>query len=138
MNVNDLPERLARRVVVSNAGCWEWQGETNRSGHGRISWKGTRRSIYRVTYELAGGVVPDGYEMDHLCRNPRCCNPQHVEPVTHAENMRRGRQAFVLGGQCHSGRHVLTEHNVYVNPSDGQRRCKDCRVERRARARAAA
>jgi hypothetical protein len=129
--------RMRDRVVVTDPGCWEWQGETNQVGHGRVFWDGRRRSVYRVTYELSGGVIPDGYELDHLCRNPRCCNPEHVEPVTHAENMRRGVQALRDGATCHAGRHLVTSTSVYVNPSDGRRRCRPCRNERRQAARAA-
>lgn len=124
MQVLELPERLSSRVVVSGTGCWEWQGRRGHMGHGFVNWKGKSTPVYRVTYELLVGPA-DAQDMDHLCRNPPCCNPAHLEPVSHAENMRRGVQSFDVRTHCLSGRHELTPENVYTR-SDGRQQCRLC------------
>lgn len=83
-------ERLMRRVRRSD-GCWEWQGNLGIGGrYGSIKDEGRDRPVHRVAYEALVGVVPDGMELDHLCRNTRCVRPDHLEPVSHRENVRRG------------------------------------------------
>lgn len=71
--------------------CWLWTGHLGSGGYGAAYVRGVRtnRGAHRVAYELAVGPVPDGLEIDHLCFTRRCCNPAHLEPVTHAENVRR-------------------------------------------------
>lgn len=86
----------SRYIPEPNSGCWLWLGELNSAGYGRISQgsnhNGTRvRSLaHRVSYELAKGPIPEGLELDHLCRVRCCVNPGHLEPVTRSENNRRG------------------------------------------------
>lgn len=69
--------------------CWIWQ-LTGSEGYGTTKVNGVSRAAHRVYYERDVGPIPDGLEIDHLCRVRRCCNPEHLEPVTHAENVRRG------------------------------------------------
>ena len=69
--------------------CWRWTGTRDRSGYGQMKYQGRRPGAHRVSYELFVGPVPEGLELDHLCRSPECVRPDHLEPVTHAENMRR-------------------------------------------------
>lgn len=68
--------------------CWIWKGRACR-GQGYASAKHRRAHV--IYYELRFGPVPPGLELDHLCEQKRCVNPDHLEPVTHAENVRRGR-----------------------------------------------
>lgn len=87
-----LQERL-ERYVERTEGCWFWIGSRDRLGYGRLHHDGRPRLAHRLFFELTNGPVPDGLELDHLCRVPSCVRPDHLEPVTHAENLRRGRVA---------------------------------------------
>lgn len=69
-------------------GCWEWNGSVHKVGYGTINME----YAHRVIYEREVGPIPDGYDIDHLCRNKLCVNPAHLEPVPHAVNVRRGAQ----------------------------------------------
>jgi hypothetical protein len=86
-----LPERFAALVEWTPA-CWLWKGHTS-GGYGYIrafgKYHGWLRA-HRVSYMLHVGPIPDGLVLDHLCRNTRCVNPDHLEPVTIGENVLRG------------------------------------------------
>jgi hypothetical protein len=137
-----VPDRVMSKVAVAETGCWEWTA-AKVAGYGRVRWNGRSALAYRVIYELTVGPVPAGLELDHLCRNRACCNPDHLEPVTHAENVRRaGGFAAAIAAQlakthCPHG-HELTPENTYVPPlsSRPQRQCRTCRREGKRRRRA--
>lgn len=97
--------------------CWIWKGHTHK-GYARFNG----RQAHRVLFEAFIGPIPDGLELDHLCRNPLCVNPHHVEPVTRAENMRRRSEAQT---HCKRG-HEFTEANTYLR--GGRRTCRRCQV----------
>lgn len=109
--------------------CHLWEG--GRSGE--YGWV-DREYAHRVAYIEANGPIPDGLEIDHLCRVTLCVNPSHLEAVTHAENVRRG---LAVRTACPQG-HDYTEANTYRNPK-GHRLCRTCnRDKQTARRRAAA
>ncbi len=93
--------------------------------------EGTNRLVnaHRFAYELLVGLIPVGLQIDHLCRNPSCCNPTHMEPVLPTENLRRGFSPSALNARkthCKHG-HEFTEENTYIRPStSGWRVCKEC------------
>ncbi|HEY7824270.1 MAG TPA: HNH endonuclease signature motif containing protein [Acidimicrobiia bacterium] len=79
--------------VDASGDCWEWIGATAGNGYGKINVKGRDHYpefAHRVGWELLVGPIPDGLVIDHLCRNTLCVNPDHLEPVTHKVNVRRG------------------------------------------------
>ncbi len=76
--------------IIAESGCWEWQRGKTTDGYGQTTVDGKVRPAHRVIYERFKGSIPAGLFLDHLCRNPSCVNPDHLEPVTNAENIRRG------------------------------------------------
>lgn len=105
--------------------CWVWEG-TMRGGYGRL-YDGTRQAAaHRFAYELLIGTIPEGLVLDHLCRNPPCVNPAHLEPVTSAENIARGIPKYSKVTHCPKG-HEYTDENVYRPPgSPNRRHCRAC------------
>jgi hypothetical protein len=75
--------------VDTSGDCWEWQGAITTAGYGQMRFDGRLSHAHQVAFQIHGGVVPEGMELDHLCANRRCVNPAHLEPVTHGENIRR-------------------------------------------------
>lgn len=70
----------------SESGCWEWIGTLSSEGYGRFE----KDLAHRVSYRRSVGPIPEGLQLDHLCRNRRCVNPEHLEPVTGRINTLRG------------------------------------------------
>ena len=133
-------ERVLVRCKSDANGCWVFTGAKSR-GYGvvRISRAAGNKVTHRVVYETLVGDVPEGLDLDHLCRNRACCNPSHLEPVTRSENLRRSPlvgKRRVVKTHCPQG-HPYDESNTYVTPSGG-RMCRTCtsRPNRRRRAEA--
>lgn len=125
-SAEDFWKRVDRREPDE---CWEWKLHRGRHGYGRGSIEGRQALAHRIAYELAIGPIPEGLVLDHLCRNPPCCNPAHLEPVTSAENTRRGDHTNCGAWQrekthCVQG-HAYDEANTYRRPN-GTRMCREC------------
>ncbi len=128
--------------VNADGDCWLWLGSLNVAGYGRFDASGRRTGVHRYAYEALVGPIPPGLDIDHLCRVRNCVNPDHLEPVTPAENTRRARR--VLRSRSCPNQHPYTEATIkwYL----GKRICRIClwarrraiRAKRRARARLAA
>lgn len=107
--------------------CVEWPRARTKMGYGVVSYPGGREYAHRAAYRFFVGPIPEGLELDHLCRNPSCLNPEHLEPVTHAENMRRGYWASKT--HCPQG-HAYDDANTLRQPNGG-RLCRACKNGRR-------
>ncbi len=117
-------QRLLDKIEVNCAThCWNWTGN-NYLGYGRMRVSTTKHShTHRVSYEYFRGKIPNGLHIDHLCRNPSCCNPDHLEPVPPRENMRRGF-CGILRTHCKRG-HKWIPENMYISRA-GVEQCAIC------------
>ena len=93
--------RLAERVRRSPTGCLLWRRSLQSNGYAQMRVRGRLFLAHRLAYELAAGPIPEGLELDHVCGNRHCVEPTHVQPVTHAEHMRRtaARRAAKAGAR---------------------------------------
>lgn len=110
--------------------CWEWVASRGRTGYGRFHYKGRWIAAFQVSYEWVYGPIPEGKELDHLCRNRACVNPHHLEPVTHHENVLRGASIpahHAAKTHCPNG-HPYDESNT-IWTKRGTRTCRICRTE---------
>lgn len=126
--VGQLPQRVQKKIAVLPAGCWVWTACKLPSGYGKL-WTGSKHDYsHRFVYERLVGPIGDGLEIDHLCRNPSCCNPDHLEPVTHRENALRSPinplAVNAAKTHCKSG-HEFTDENTLVQ--NGGRICRECK-----------
>jgi hypothetical protein len=121
----EVGKLFARAIPAGD--CWEWQGTRMHRGHGQVALRGRMYLVHRISYSYFRAEIPEGLILDHLCRNPPCFNPWHVEPVTIAENTRRGIQSFQTRTHCLRG-HELTPENVGMYRR-GQFFCRTCRRE---------
>ena len=131
-----IPERIVRRILVTEDGCWEWLGYVATNGYGHVSWEGKVVRVHRLMWTLTGRDLPEHeggrrLELDHLCRNRACCNPDHLELVSHRENLMRGDTlpaAQAAKTHCPQG-HPYAGANLYINPK-GKRECRECKRDR--------
>jgi hypothetical protein len=117
---------LARLTTTHPAKCWEWTGPRT-NGYARVWINKKSRLAHRMAYETWVGPIPKGLVLDHLCRNPACINPRHLEPVTQYENVMRGVGFGAENARrthCRRG-HEFTPENTRRLPS-GSRLCRTC------------
>lgn len=118
-----LELRVKEQIVVTENGCWEWQGYRYGNGYAGMSWQGKQQLLHRLVYEHFVEAIPSDMQIDHLCRIRHCVNPAHLEVVTPRENTRRAMRTHCVNG------HEFTPENTYT-PIDGKRYCRACRRKR--------
>jgi hypothetical protein len=138
-----LPAHLRDRIRDSTSEedrghstpCWISKRAVTEAGYTRICWQRRWYYTHRLAYELFVGPIPEGLQLDHLCRQRACCNPAHLEPVTSRENTLRGTHPNAIASRlphCRSG-HEFTPENTRLT-RQGKRLCRECdRAARRVR-----
>lgn len=130
-----LPPRFWRKVDVDSRGCWVWTAGKFTNGYGSFSIAGGTVLTRRLAYSTLIGDIPEGLQLDHLCRVRHCLNPEHLEPVTCRENLMRGDTLaadHAARTHCPNG-HPLAEGNLV--PAVARRHgrgCQTCARERSA------
>jgi len=116
---------IADRIEVDD--CWEWKGCRDPNGYGRLTTEGSSLA-HRVVWEALVGPIPEGLGLDHLCQNPPCVNPDHLEPVTQAVNLQRALTGTIRRERatCSKG-HLYDSSESYATQS--RRWCRVCRRE---------
>lgn len=106
-----------------NTGCWLWMGGCSQNGYGAFKVNGRQETAHRIAYSLLRGEIPEGLQLDHLCRVRCCVNPDHLEPVTPKENIRRSPIHSGAKTHCPQG-HAYTAENTGKHA--GERFCRKC------------
>lgn len=119
---------LAARTVIDENGCWNWRLQRNQRGYGMLRLPGRSRMLaHRWAFEaLTGQSIPEGFQIDHLCRNTSCVNPEHLEAVTARENNLRSNSPSAANARktvCHRG------HPFTGVGADGKRYCNTCHAD---------
>jgi hypothetical protein len=115
-------------LLIQRNNCLMYPAKPNSDGYIRVTVQNRKVMTHRYALMIMGIDIPNGYEVDHLCRNRWCCNTQHLEVVTHLENMKRGHGVDRANAQkthCKFG-HEFSAGNIYFTPK-GSRQCKECR-----------
>lgn len=126
-----LAQRLAERTDLEGEnGCWIYTGKLGKNGYGYIGVDGKTKLAHRVSYELSIGPIPEGLQLDHLCRVRSCINPDHLEPVTNRENGLRGisfAAQNVVKTHCPLG-HPYDDDNTRVRSTKYGWQRRDCKA----------
>lgn len=120
------PDNVWNHIEFSKnpKGCWNWKGALGNKGYGYVSFNSKLYKAHRFVYEYLIGKIPEGLTLDHLCRNRKCVNPDHLEPMTLKENQKRGLINQNKGKtHCKYG-HKFSKINTYI--SRRGRQCKEC------------
>lgn len=123
-----IDERIRSRMVCDDvSGCWNWAGAVSNRSYGSIYYEGRMQKAHRVMWIISRGEIPNVMDLDHLCRNRICINPEHLEPVTRSENLLRSPLMDRNSRRTHCIRgHEFTEENTRYRPGSGHRTCITC------------
>lgn len=130
-SISDVRDRFFSKVEKRANGCWEWVGAKS-DGYGLFWWNRRQWLAHRVAWLMAGNELPEWpNQMDHLCRNPACVNPTHLESVTCSTNNLRASGKNKKKTHCHRGHPFDEENTLHTNyGGHAWRQCRACRRER--------
>lgn len=120
---------IAKHTAVAANGCWVWQATVSEHGYAVVN----HAYVHRASHELFKGNIPDGMQIDHLCRNRRCVNPDHLEAVTQRTNLLRGESRPAANHRkthCVRGHELSGDNIVRLASRPTERPCKVCWYER--------
>lgn len=126
-------ERLLSSVLCDvETQCWNWQKFLH-GGYGQMYISGKTERAHRVSYRLFIGSIPDGHQVHHTCQNPRCCNPEHLKPVTAPEH-KQEHEPRPPKMRCKRGHPLWGKNMTIIKTKTGhQRLCLTCQAERFAK-----
>jgi len=118
----DVLKRFVTKFTVNpETGCWDWTAASRSDGYGAINTPGRTELAHRVSFTVFVGPIPEDLQIDHLCNNRGCVNPDHLEPVSQVENLGRGARRRT---RCRQG-HLFTLENTGYKAT-GYRFCRQC------------
>ena len=132
-----IAERFLDKISPEpNSGCWLWDASLDGKGYGQfmVPQDGVRKlkRAHRISYEMYKGPIPEGLDLDHLCRVPSCVNPDHLEPVTRGENLRRGNMrennGLMAKAHCPNGHEYLEGTWRYYRPPKREHAHRQCLI----------
>ncbi len=115
--------RFFAKVDWKESGCILWTATKNDDGYGRFWYGGRVGMAHKFAYETWRGEIPDGMEIDHICRERSCVNPFHLRVVTHKENMEARRDSQT---HCRNGHEFNELNTIWRKDRPGQRNCRQC------------
>ena len=129
--ISNVLENFWSKVNKTDS-CWNWTACKNKDNYGQFWLEGKPYKVHRIVYEMYYGKIPSGLVLDHLCRNKRCCNPEHLEAVTNKENITRGLAGKTINRynphkdktHCSKG-HPYSGDNLLFNKN--KRVCRICK-----------
>lgn len=128
--VTSTEDRVFSRLTYDH-GCWTWIGALDRNGYGRVSRKRDKGTqlVHRIVYQALVRQLARHEVIDHLCRNPACCNPMHMEPVSMRENVERGASK-ADHPTCKQGHSYTPENTAITKGAPGKRKrvCRTCKM----------
>ena len=119
--------KILSKIEITKTGCWEWLKCLSKAGYGQIRTNGKVQYVHRIMFEAYHGMICPDMEIDHLCRNRKCCNPLHLEQVTRRTNQLRGMSPAGIQSRrthCKRGHEKIPENMWYRK--NGKRCCRLC------------
>lgn len=126
-----LAVRLFAKVRVAENGCWLFEPAVKVAWYGKVKTDWGAANVHVIVWNWLRGPVPDGLELDHLCRNKACCNPDHLEAVSHKENCRRGRGPEVARSRRFTQTHCKRGHEFNLVNTIYKKKQRVCRICKR-------